>query len=175
MSNILKKQIVAELKERLNGINSCVLLQFDKMEVKQADDLRCSLRDSDVNLTVVKDSLANIAFKDMDLPVAEDFFQGPTAIAYGGAEITDAPKAVNDWIKREGVDVLTMKGGLLDGKLLDKNQVKALADIPPRPQMLSMVLAAIIAPASAVLTLSQALQVKITGLVQALGEKKEKE
>ncbi len=175
MSKLLKQQIVTELKERFKGVNSCVLLQFDKMGVAQADDLRNSLRDSDVTLTVVKDSLASIAFKDMDLPVSDDFFQGPTAIAYGGAETIAAPKAVNDWIKREGVDVLTIKGGLLEGKLLDKNQVKALADIPSRPRMLSLVLAAIVGPASAVLSLSQALQVKITGLVQALADKKEKE
>ena len=175
MSKALKTQIVGELKERFKDVNCCVLLKFEGLEVEKAHDFRSHLRGENIACTVVKDSLAKIVFKELNLPAAEEFFIGPTAIAFGGADTVAAPKAVSDWILREGKKMLVIKGGVADGRLLDAAQVKELASIPPRPQMLSLVLSVVIGPAAAVMNLSQALQVKVSGLVQALIEKKEKD
>ena len=175
MSKLLKKKMIGELKERFKDVDSCVVLEFKGLSVAQIDDLRNTLRSEDVSLTVVKDSLARAAFRELDLPDDENFFTGPTAIAYGGDDSITAPKVVSEWIKREKTQALEIKGGVFDKQAIDSSQVTELASIPPRPQMLSLVLSAIIAPAVAVLNLSQALQVKTARLTQALIDKKEED
>ena len=175
MSKLLKNQIVEELKERFKDVDSCVVLEFKGMSVAQADDLRNDLRSQAVNLTVVKDSLARVAFRELELPDDEQFFTGPTAIAYGGEDSITASKVVTEWIKKDGSKAVEVKGGVFDKQPLNSDQVKELASIPPRPVMLSQVLSAVIAPAAAVINLSQALQVKTVRLVDALIDKKAKE
>ncbi len=174
MSRLLKKKIVDELKERFESIESCVVLEFKGLTVAQTDDLRNTLRSKNVSLTVVKDSLVRVAFRELDLPDDEKFFMGPTAIAYGGEDAIIASKVVTEWIKRDGSKALEIKGGVFDKKAINAGQVNEIASIPPKPQMLSQVLSAVIAPAVAVLSLSQALQVTTARLVQALIDKKEK-
>ena len=175
MSKTLKTNIVEEFKDHFKGLNYCVLLKFEGLGVAQADDLRNHLRKENVSFVVVKDSLAKIAFKELDLPAGDDFFIGPTALAYGGTDVLDAPKAVSEWIKQSGSRALQFKGGMFEGRVLSPGEVKELAAIHSRPQLLSGLLGTILTPAANVLNLVQALQVKMFGLMDALIEKKEKE
>ncbi len=174
MSKTLKTKIVEELKGRFKDLDYCVLLKFEGLDVTQAGDLRNHLRKDNVSFTVVKDSLVKIAFKELDLPVNDDFFAGPTALAYGGADVLDAPKAVSEWIRQSGSRALQFKGGVFEGRVLSSREVRELAAIPSLSQLLSGLLGTIVAPAAAMLNLVQALQVKMSGLMDALIEKKEK-
>jgi large subunit ribosomal protein L10 len=175
MSKALKSKIVEELKDGFKEAPCCVLLRFEGLSVAQANDLRNHLRKNDISFTVVKDSLAKMAFDQLKMPVDEKLFAGPTAVAYGGRDPIAVPKSVSEWITRDGTEALKVKGGILEGRALTAQQVRDLASLPSRPQMLSIVLGTILAPAAMVLGLTQALQNKTAGLVDALAEKREKE
>jgi len=175
MSKLLKKKIADEFKQRYGDMRDCVLLKFEGLDVQTANHLRAHLRKSGVKLNVVPNRLTSFIFKEMNFQVADDLFSGPTAIAWGGGEATTVPKILTEWIRATKTKAVAIKGGFLGRKPMNARQVRELADIPPRPVLLSMVLGSAIAPMTLLLYAATAHQSGFVGLLDALIEKKEKE
>jgi large subunit ribosomal protein L10 len=174
MSKLLKRKIAEEFKERYGQMQDCVLLKFEGLDVQTADQLRAHLRKSGIKMNVVPNRLTTFILKQMNFTVPEEMFAGPTAIAWGG-EATTAPKVLTEWLRTTKTKAVAIKGGFLAKKPMGIKEVRALAEIPPRPVLLSMVLGAAISPMMSLLYAMTAHQGGFAGLLEALIEKKGKE
>jgi large subunit ribosomal protein L10 len=174
MSKLLKQKIFEEFKQRYGAMRDCVLLKFEGLDVHTADQLRALLRKAGMRLNVVPNRLTSLLLKEMNFTVAEDLFTGPTAIVWGGGDAVAAPKILTDWLRTSKTKAVTIKGGFLGKKPMNAKQVKELANIPPRPVLLSMALGAAIAPMTSLLYGLTAHQSGFIALLDALMEKKGK-
>lgn len=129
-----KAAAVAELAESFRESNGAVLTEYRGLSVKQLQELRRSLGQS-ASYAVAKNTLTKIAAKDAGVELDEGMLTGPTAIAFINGDPVDAAKGLRDFAKANSE--LVIKGGILDGKLLDADELKKLADLESREVLLA--------------------------------------
>lgn len=163
-----KEAVVAEMKDRLSS-QGIVLVTFNKLTVKDATLLRRKFLAHGVEYKVIKNTLTRIAADELGLNGLDDLLQGPNGLATCKDDPV-APAAalkefLKEFLKETKSEAVTVKCGVLDGKVIGKDEVKALADLPSREQLLGMVAATLQAPISG---LARALNGNITKLAYAL-------
>lgn len=156
-----KKAVVAEVSAQVASAQSIVLAEFRGVEVVKLTKLRAEARKSGVYLRVLKNTLVRRAVQGTPFAPLADQMSGP--LIYGiSTDPVAAAKVMNDFAK--GNDKFVLKAGAYGGKVLDKAGVQALASIPGREQLLSMLLGVMKAPLSG-----------FAGAVAALAKKREEE
>jgi len=153
-----KTAAVAEIVESFNGAAGAVLTEYRGLTVKQLQDLRRSLGEN-ANYAVVKNTLAKIAAGEVGIDGFDDLLTGPTAIAFISGDVVAAAKGLRDFAKAH--PALVIKGGVLDGNLLDALEVAKLADLESREVLLGKLAGAMLA------SLSQAVYLLNAPLAQA--------
>ena len=144
-----KAAVVEEMKEKLSS-KGVALVSFNKLTVKDATQLRRIFRAHGVEYKVIKNTLTRIAADELGYNGLDDLLTGANGLAVS----KDDPVAPAAALKENKTESITIKAGLLDGKLIGLEEMKALADLPSREQLLAMV--------------ASALQAPITGLARAL-------
>ncbi len=142
-----KKATVAALTEQFK--NSCVGVVVDYKGISVADDtaLRKELREAGVKYSVVKNSLLTFAAKDAGLEGLEEVFAGTTAIATSEEDYAAGARILGKYA--EGHENFKIKGGFMDGKVVDLATIEALSKLPSREVLLATVLGAFNAPIAA--------------------------
>ncbi len=141
-----KKAIVADVGAQLAGAQTVVLAEYRGIPVEQLTKLRASARDQGVYLRVLKNTLARRAARGTQFEPLADSMVGPLIYGISADPIASA-KVLQGFAKTQ--DLLVIKAGLYNGKLLDVAGVKALATIPSRDELLSQLLGVMLAPVSA--------------------------
>jgi large subunit ribosomal protein L10 len=168
-----KQAVVTELTEKLRGANAVYLTDFAGLNVKSLTDLRRRLRNAGVEYMVVKNTLAERALADSDLPgEVAAFFKGPTAVVIGRADPVASAKVLADFAK-EHDNKPSMKAGIVEGRAVSAAQISALAKLPPREQLLAELAGAFEAPMSQFAAVLQAKLYEMAGLIEALRESRE--
>ena len=180
MAKQLKTLIRKELVNRFKPVDGGVVVQYRGLDSAAIYDLRTKLHHKGAKLQVVKNALAKRAFADMgyDAKQLDKLFDGPVGVVYARDKQTGAvgaAKALLDWKKDTKDKFLEVKGGFLEGSVIDAAGVKALSDMPGRPQLLSMLAGAFQAPTQMLATALNECVQKFAGVLKALEEKKEKE
>ena len=170
-----KKNKVDELHKEFNEAKVALFANFSGITVEEVTGLRNGLRPSDARLKVIKNTLARRAIEGTPLADAKDYLSGPVTVALGYGDDIGAPaKALLDFSKKnEGK--LTILGGVVEGSLVDASGVKALADLPPKPVVQSMLLGLMQAPAKNFMGLMQNSARQMLYLLNGLAEKKKEE
>lgn len=145
MKKELKGGVIAELNEKLTGASAFYLTDFTGMNVKQITEFRSRLRKQGVEYVVVKNTLAQRALTGLDLPDIGAFFSGPTGLVIGREDAVAAAKVLTDFAREFG-DRPGIKVGIVDGKPFDPDQVRKLADLPPREVLLAQIAGGLQAP-----------------------------
>jgi large subunit ribosomal protein L10 len=145
MNKEQKSVAVSELHEKLVGATAFYLTDFSGMNVKQITAFRSRLRAQGVEYVVVKNTLAQRALADLDLPDIGASFAGPTGLVIGRNDAVAAAKVITDFAKEFG-DRPAIKVGVVDGKPFDADQVRQLADLPPREVLLAQIAGGLQAP-----------------------------
>ncbi len=138
-----KIQLVTELAEKLRESTTTVVTDYRGLSVAQVTELRKKLREADVEFHVIKNSLVRRATAQTELTDLDEHLVGPTAIAFSKDVVAPA-KILSEFAKKN--DALKVKGGVVEGKVVDLGQIKALADLPSREGLLSMLLSVLQAP-----------------------------
>jgi len=138
-----KVQSVQEIAGKLREAKSAVLTDYRGLTVKQVTELRKLCREAGVDFKVYKNKLAQRATAEVGASGLDQYLTGPTAIAFASDEVT-AAKILNDFAKKN--DKLEIKGGIVDGQVMGDAEIKALADLPSREGLLSMLLSVLQAP-----------------------------
>ncbi|GFO57523.1 50S ribosomal protein L10 [Geomonas sp. Red276] len=147
MNKETKKELVAEMHEKLQRAQAIFAADFRGMTVAQAEALRVELRKANVEFKVFKNTLLEIASKGTDKEGITPFLAGPTAIALSYDDPVAAAKVLSKFSK-DATTPFTLKAGVLTGKTINPNDVQALADLPSREVLLARMLGSIQAPTS---------------------------
>jgi len=138
-----KQQEVDTITAKLRESNCTVVADYRGLNVAQVTLLRKQLREAGVEFQVLKNSLVSRAAANAELNELEAILTGPTAVAFGSDVVAPA-KILSDFAKKN--DALKVKGGVVEGRFVDAAQIKALADLPSREGLLSMLLSVLQAP-----------------------------
>ncbi len=138
-----KIEAVAEMLDRFQNNSVAIATQYKGITVEQVTNLRRKLRAEKVEYKVYKNTLAKRALDELGLGDAANYLDGPTAWAFCKDPVAPA-KIFKDFAKE--VKVVAMMGGVLEGKVMNKAQVEALAALPPREVLLGQVVGTIAAP-----------------------------
>lgn len=169
MPNVLNQRMLSEIEGFLKESEDCVVVDFTGLSVSAAEEMRNQLRDANMHMHVVKTSLVRLAARNLGFEGTDELFQGSSAMVYGGESVAEVARSVKEFAK--GKKSPTVRGGLLDKVAIGPDQVEALANLPSREQLLSQVIATIIAPMTGSLGAINALLASVPGLTKALEEK----
>ncbi len=139
-----KAQQVAEVAEQFKNASSVVVVDYLGITVEQATNLRSELRSAGVQFAVVKNSILSRAAKEAGLEGMDDVFKGPSAVAFSNEDVVAPAKILADFAKK--VEALEIKAGVVEGKVSSKEEIEALAKLPSREGLLSMLLSVLQAP-----------------------------
>ena len=164
-----KTAVIDDIKARLDGADAAVLTEYRGLTVSQIADLRAALRPAATDYKIFKNTLAKRAAKDVGLDDLLDSLTGPVAIAFvrkDGGDAVTAAKALRDFAKAN--ENLILKGGLLGIRVLSSADIEALADVPPREQLLARLAGGFQAPMTKAAGLFQAFTRNMAYGVKAL-------
>jgi large subunit ribosomal protein L10 len=164
-----KERLVAELKDKLEGATALYYTDFTGLNVKKMTDLRRRFRKAGVEYVVIKNTLALRAVNESGL--AGERLRGPTGIVVGKDAVA-AAKVLTDFA-REFEQKPEIKGGMLDGKSIDTAQVKKLASLPSREQMLAELGAGMQSPIASLIGAMNGLMGMFAGALEALRTQRE--
>ena len=139
-----KAQQVAEVAEQFKNASSVVVVDYLGITVEQATNLRSELRNAGVQFAVVKNNILSRAAKEAGLEGMDDIFKGPSAVAFSNDDVVAPAKILADFAKK--VEALEIKAGVVEGKVSSKEEIEALAKLPSREGLLSMLLSVLQAP-----------------------------
>ncbi len=141
-----KKEIVKELKDKLLATKGAVLTNYRGLTVAMDTKMRRKLREAGVEYRVVKNTMTRIAAHDAGIDGLDKYLEGPTAIALSETDPVVPAKVLADFIRENKLQALEIKAGLVEGKVVDANGVKALASLPPREVLIAQLLGTMQAP-----------------------------
>jgi large subunit ribosomal protein L10 len=168
-----KAQAIEEIAAQIEGAEAIFAVDYRGITVTQAADLRGRLREADASFRVVKNRLTKRAADQVGEDRLAELLEGPTALAFVRGDTAQAAKAISGFNKEH--EVLTFKGGFMDGTSLDEEAFRSIARLPGR-EVLDGQLAGVVA--SPLTGLVRGLGSMVSGLanqLQQLQEQKEKE
>ena len=164
-----KEQLVIELKQKIGGAQALYYTDFTGLNVKRMTELRRRLKRANVEYVVIKNTLALRAVNESGL--VGQRLKGPTGLVMA-KDAVGAAKVLTDFAK-ENDQRPTVKGGMLDGAAIDAAQVKRLAAMPSREQMLAELGAGLQSPLSAMLGALSGPFMMFAGALEALKSQRE--
>jgi len=167
-----KGQVITDLKEKFSKAKSVVFTDYKGMTVAELTALRGLLRKSSLEYRIVKNTLAKIAANDTHINVAADVFKGPIGVAIGYDDPVLTVKKVLEFAKTN--EKLKLRGAVVEGRFCEPGEMKAIADLPSREVLLSMMAGVFQAPMSKMAGALAATVSSFAYALEALKSKKEK-
>ena len=160
-SRELKEQKVAEIKERFEKAQGIVVIDYRGINVEQVTALRKQFREAGVEYVVLKNTLVKRALENKGIKIDDAVLEGPNAFVFSNGDPVSAPKLVKEFItaaeKDKKTSPLTIKAGIMDGAVQSVEEVKALADILPREQLIAKIMGCLNSQATALAYVIQAI------------------
>ena len=139
-----KQAIVESLSEKLKGAAAGVIVDYKGITVAEDTALRKECRENEVEYTVIKNTMLRRAFNNVGLDALDDQLNGTTSLAIANDPVAPARVIAGFAKKLDGR--FEIKGGFMDGKVIDMATVNSLAAIPPLPTLQAQVLGTMLAP-----------------------------
>lgn len=139
-----KSVIVEEIAAKMQASVGTIVVDYRGLTVEEVTTLRKSLRDAGIEFKVYKNGLLRRAAVQNGFEGLDEVFTGPTAIAFSNEDVVAPAKILNDFSKEH--KALELKGGIIEGQVATLEEVKALAELPSREGLLSMLLSVLTAP-----------------------------
>jgi large subunit ribosomal protein L10 len=169
MNREQKSVAIAEIATQIDESHAIFAVDYRGISVGQAAELRSSLREADAVFKVVKNSLTERAADQAGAEALKAYLTGPTALTFVRGDIAVAAKALADYGR--ATQLLPVKGGLMDGEVLDSEQIRVLSRLPSREALYGQLVGVVASPVSGLVRTLNAL---ISGLAVALGGVREK-
>lgn len=165
-----KQRLVGEIKDRLSEYGGVILADYRGLSVKDMRVLRTSLRAVGAEATVYKNSLAQIAIRELDLPNMDEFLAGPTVFVFTPEDPVATAKALLDFAKEN--KVFAFKGGLIEGNVVSADAVKAIALLPSREELIAKLMGTMLNPIRGFMAMANAPAGAFARAVKAVADQK---
>ena len=173
MPNPEKMEAVAEMKELFEQSGSFFITDYKGLNVADMTVLRKNLRENSIRYLIAKNTLLKLAAKDAGQEGLDEHFIGPTAVAFASDDPSVAAKILHDSYKDK--ELPRIKAFVVDNQMHPAEEIRRLAELPPRPILLSQLVAAVEAPLTQLIGALDAVFRDLVGSVDALAEKKKSE
>ena len=164
-----KASVVKDVRERFDEAEAVLVTEYRGLDVTQMTELRNALRDAEAIYKIYKNTLVRRALEEGFPESFVDMIVGPTALAFADKNPGAAAKALKQFAAVN--DALIIKGGLLNGEVLDEAQVRQLADLPSRDELLTSLAAGLAAPLQQMASMMNNLLSEMANLLQSLSDK----
>ena len=142
----LKKGVVADIKQKFEKAQTAVLVDYRGLNVAEDTELRNQLRKAGVEYAVLKNTMINLAVKDMNLDDLKPHLEGPTAVAFGFEDAVAPAKILSEFAKKN--KKITIKCGVCDGAYIDEAGVQSLASTPSREVLIARIMGSMMSSVS---------------------------
>ena len=157
----IKKGVVADIKQKFEKAQTAVLVDYRGLNVAEDTELRNQLRKAGVEYAVLKNTMINLAIKDMNLEGMHAHLEGPTAVAFGYEDAIAPAKILSEFVKKN--KKMTIKCGMCDGAYLDEAGVQALANTPSREVLIAKIMGSMMSSVSKFVYALEAIRKKQAG------------
>lgn len=165
-----KEAAVAEVQEKFSNAQSLILIDYRGVSVAEDTELRNQFRAAGVEYKVIKNAIIKRAADNLSYEGLDPLLEGPTSVAYSETDAVAPAKIIAKFIKTK--DKMSVKGGVLDGKMIDAAMVDSLAKLPSKEELLAKLMGTLNAPVTNfVMTLSGLLS-KTVRVLDAIKETK---
>ena len=172
LSKETKQEVINQINERFKSNPSVFVLEFKGLTVKELENVRKDLRQTNSELKIVKNTLLKKAAEDTDAGQLSNLFVGSTAIAFCDGDSAATAKVFVKSAKE--YELLNIKGGLLEGKVVSVDEIEKISKLPSRVELIAQFMGLLNSPMSNLLYSLQNMQTKFLYALEALKEKKEK-
>lgn len=145
VGRLVKETIVSELSTQLGQRPNFFVTRISRLPSAEADALRQKLFGSQASLVMIKQKLGRRAVEELKIPGLADLFEGSVGIVIPGEDVLPTAKIIVDFIKTHA-EQLSVRGGFIEGAVLDQQRVEYLASLPSKPVLLAQVVFTIEAP-----------------------------
>ena len=156
-----KKGVVADIRQKFEKAQSAVLVDYRGLNVAEDTELRNQLRKAGVEYAVLKNTMINLAVKDMGIDDIKAHLEGPTAVAFGYEDAVAPAKVLSEFIKKS--KKMTIKCGVCDGAYIDEAGVQALANTPSREVLIAKIMGSMMSSVSKFVYALEAIRKKQAG------------
>ncbi len=171
MPTLEKENIIEGLRESIESSTATLYTDYRGLTVADVTALRKKLRDVNAEYHIVKNTLFKRAAVDkLPLDDLNQYLEGPTAIGFAKGDAVAAAKALLEFMKDH--KQMSLKAGVVEGKLYNADQVTAISKLPPKEQMIADILGAIEAPASNLVGTLDAIIGELVFTIQAIADQK---
>lgn len=168
-----KVEWVAKMAEALKGCTATFFTNFHGLSTPDLNMVRNELKKSGAYFHVIKNKLARRAFMEAGYEINEDLFKGDNALAISYSDPVDVAKILKK--HAEALEKFLIKGGYLGKRFITPEEVKKLAELPPKPQLVAKLLGSLNAPIQGLVNVLNGVPRNLVYVLNAIKEKKEKE
>jgi large subunit ribosomal protein L10 len=168
-----KEQIIAELHKKLGSASAAILTDYKGLTVAEITSLRDSLAVEKVDYQVVKNTLMRLACKQTDASVLDPMLTGTCAVAIAFGDPAVPAKIIKKFSKSN--EKLKLKAGALGNRLIDPDQILALADLPPKEELLAKMLGTLNAVPTSLVTVLSGVPRAFVGVLAAIQRQREQQ
>ncbi len=173
MERSKKEKVIEELHKKLGRASAAILTDYKGLTVAEITNLRDSLAAEKVEYQVVKNTLMRLAGKDTDVAVLEPLLKGTCAVAIAFGDPAIPAKIIKKFSKTN--EKLKVKAGSLGNRLLNPDQISALAELPPKEELIGKMLGTLIAVPTGLVTVLSGVPRAFVGVLAAIQRQKEEQ
>jgi len=167
----MKQDAVAEIAEKMKNSQSIVLVDYRGLTVEEVSNLRTQFRDAGVEYKVIKNNMLKRAAESLNIEGVEEYFKGPTAVAFGISDPVAPAKIMSKFIK--DTKKTELKGGILGGQAVDAAAIENLAKLPSKEELIAKMLGSMNAPVTNFVGVLAAIPRSLVLALDAVRQKKE--
>ncbi len=173
MERSKKEKVIAELHEKLGRASAAILTDYKGLTVSDISNLRDSLAAEKVEYQVVKNTLMRLACRDTETAVIEPLLKGTCAVAIAYGDPAIPAKIIKKFAKAN--EKLQVKAGTLGNRLLNPDQISALAELPPKEELIAKLLGTLNAVPTSLVTVLSGVPRAFVGVLAAIQRQKEEQ
>lgn len=168
MSKYVKELMMDQLRTDLDESRSLLILDLKGLDANTEFQFRRDMRKKSIRVRSLKNTLARRVFSEVGLDGLSKFLEGPSVLVWGGEGVAELAKEISSQVKK--LKKPTIKGGAVDGVVIDSTQVEDITNLPSREQLIGRVVSLALAPAQRVLALANAPAGNLMGQLKTISE-----
>jgi large subunit ribosomal protein L10 len=166
-----KDELVSGYVEILKQTSGFVIIQYAGMSTPDINDLRAKIREAKGQYVVAKNTLLTKALQEVGWPVPDDLLKGPSAIAFGMDNLPGVAKVVVDYLADKDAEKIAAKGGIMANEIFGASKLEAISKLPTLDEIRAQIAGIIVAPATGLVSVLQAVNSQIVNVLQAYEDK----